>query len=105
MKRFTMERWLGYCRIDLALLVAASVLSGLCPCRPAVAAGIIPPDRRIDWSPGIPGGIPTYPVALNVKDAPYSVKGDGCSRSIRASKMPKSSTFSWFPVGKPPLSQ
>src|SRR5271157_2176865 len=34
MKRFPMERWLGCCRIDLVLLAAASVLSGLCPCRP-----------------------------------------------------------------------
>jgi hypothetical protein len=38
---------------------------------------MIPPDRRIDWSPGIPGGIPIYAVVLNVKDAPYSAKGDG----------------------------
>ena len=42
-----------------------------------MAAEIIPPDRRIDWSPGIPGGLPSYPVAINVKDGPYLAKGDG----------------------------
>ena len=29
---------------------------------------IIPPDRRIDWTPGIPGGIPEVPVVKNVMD-------------------------------------
>ncbi len=77
MRRFTMEPGLGRCRINSALLATALVLWELCPCRPAVAAEVIPPDRRIDWSPGIPGGIPAYPVVLNVKDAPYSAKGDG----------------------------
>jgi hypothetical protein len=43
---------------------------------------IIPPDRRIDWSPGIAGGIPVYAVGINVKDAPYSAKGDGSNGSI-----------------------
>jgi hypothetical protein len=36
---------------------------------------IIPADRRIDWNPGIPGGIPTYPDGVNVKD--FGAKGDG----------------------------
>jgi hypothetical protein len=40
-------------------------------------AEIIPSERRIDWKPGIPGGIPEYPVCANVKDPPYSAVGDG----------------------------
>jgi len=38
---------------------------------------VIPDDRRIDWKPGIPGGIPIYPPFASVKDAPYGAKGDG----------------------------
>jgi hypothetical protein len=38
---------------------------------------LIPANRRIDWKPGIPGGIPTYPVFASVLDAPYSAGGDG----------------------------
>jgi len=38
---------------------------------------ILSSDRRIDWSPGIPGGIPNYPIGINVKDAPYNAAGDG----------------------------
>ena len=29
---------------------------------------IIPPDRRIDWNPGVPDGIPEVPVVVNVLD-------------------------------------
>lgn len=44
----------------------------------AVVAGIIPADRRIEWRPGIPGGIPIRTVIFaNVKDAPYNARGDG----------------------------
>ncbi len=39
-------------------------------------AEIIPPDRRIAWNPGIPGGIPHYTVIFaNVHD--YGAAGDG----------------------------
>jgi len=45
---------------------------------PAVVAEIIPSDRRIEWQPGIPGGIPIRTaIFANVKDAPYNAKGDG----------------------------
>jgi hypothetical protein len=40
--------------------------------------GLIPPDRRVDWAPGIPGGIPSYEtVCANVREAPYNAAGDG----------------------------
>ncbi|MBI3830480.1 MAG: hypothetical protein HY291_13250 [Planctomycetes bacterium] len=38
---------------------------------------LIPEDRRIEWKPGIPGGIPKYPPFASVKDPPYGAKGDG----------------------------
>lgn len=41
----------------------------------AQAASPIPADRRMDWKPGVPGGIPAYPVFVNAKDA--GAKGDG----------------------------
>lgn len=38
---------------------------------------IIPPERKIDWSPGIPGGIPSRTtICANVKNAPYNAAGD-----------------------------
>ncbi len=37
---------------------------------------IIPENRRIEWSPGIPGGIPDYPIGVNVLDY-GSVPDDG----------------------------
>jgi hypothetical protein len=44
----------------------------------AVAAAIIPPDRRIEWRPGIPGGIPIRTtIFTSVKDDPFNAKGDG----------------------------
>jgi len=39
---------------------------------------IIPADRRADWNPGIPGGIPSRAtICANVRNAPYNAKGDG----------------------------
>jgi len=39
---------------------------------------IIPAGRRINWKPGIPGGIPNRTVIFaNVKNAPYNAVGDG----------------------------
>jgi hypothetical protein len=40
-------------------------------------ASLIPADRRIEWKPGVPGGIPSYPVFCSVRDAAYGAKGDG----------------------------
>jgi hypothetical protein len=53
-------------------------------CGRTAAAEIIAPDRRIDWSPGIPGGIPAYPSDVNAKDAPYAAKGDGTADDTAA---------------------
>lgn len=38
---------------------------------------IIPSDRRIDWCPGITGGIPEYPVFCNVLKSPYNADNTG----------------------------
>ena len=55
----------------------ALLLLGFFSTPPAVAGEIIPPERRIDWSPGTGGPIALYSVAINVKKAPYLAKGDG----------------------------
>jgi hypothetical protein len=45
---------------------------------PLVAAALIPEGRRVDWHPGVPGGIPSYgTVCATVTSAPYNAKGDG----------------------------
>ena len=45
---------------------------------------IISSDRRINWSPGIPGGIPNYPLGINVKNSPYNAQGDGVTDDTTA---------------------
>src|SRR5690349_2540064 len=44
----------------------------------APGTSIIHSDRRVDWHPGIPGGIPNRTtICAKVTDPPYSAKGDG----------------------------
>ncbi len=47
-------------------------------------ADIIPTDRRIDWNPGVPGGIPNYLIGVNVMD--YGATGDGVTDDTAAIK-------------------
>ncbi|HRT61712.1 MAG TPA: glycosyl hydrolase family 28-related protein [Syntrophales bacterium] len=48
-------------------------------------AQIIPFERRITWSPGIPGGIPQRTTTCaNVKNSPYNAKGDGVNDDTAA---------------------
>lgn len=76
-------------RLPLRLLPAACVLA-ICAAGPRPAGaqggrtGMIPEDRRMDWKPGIPGGIPEYPVFANVRAAPYEAKGDGVADDTAA---------------------
>lgn len=76
--RFAKEE--GEQEMNGAVTVGGSVallLLGFFSTPPAVAGEIIPPERRIDWSPGTGGPIALYSVAINVKKAPYLAKGDG----------------------------
>jgi hypothetical protein len=51
----------------LALLLAGS----------QVCAQVIPPDRRIAWSPGVRGVIPSPTSIINVRHPPFNATGDG----------------------------
>src|SRR5690606_3076556 len=51
---------------------------------------IIPAERRIEWSPGVPGGIPHYPVQNNVLD--FGAVGDGEADDTQAIKDALSAT-------------
>jgi hypothetical protein len=84
MRRFTTVELHGQARMVWILLAAVMVLPGLWPHVAAIADDIIPAGRRIDWSPGIPAGIPAYPVGVNVKHAPFSTKGDGVADDTAA---------------------
>ena len=58
-------------RASLAALLTACVIS-------TAYAEIIPADRRIDWDPGIPGGIPhddTQPGAQSLRTGPPLAQG------------------------------
>ena len=49
-----------------------------------ISQDIVPSSRRIDWQPGIPEGIPTYPVGVNLED--YGAVGDGITDDTEAFK-------------------
>jgi hypothetical protein len=49
-----------------------------------VAAALIPEARRVDWHPGVPGGIPSYAACATVTAAPYNAKGDGVADDAAA---------------------
>ncbi len=71
---------------------------------PAPLGGdLIPSDRRIQWDPGVPGGIPVYPVGVNVKNSPYNAAGDGVTDDYSAvtnaiARCPNGSAV-YFPPG------
>ena len=69
------SRW---ARRTLAVAAAALLASATDLVRAGDRPGdIIPDDRRMDWRPGVPGGIPNYPVFASAKSAAYGAKGDG----------------------------
>ncbi len=65
---------------------------------------IIPSDRRIDWNPGIPPGIPgNYTLCANVKNSPYNAVGDGLADDTvafqNALSACSSGTYVYVPAG------
>lgn len=73
------------------LTVAASVVP-IGPAQVAPPIGLhldtnvfrLPDERTIPWKPGIPGGIPYYLTAVNVKNAPFNARGDGVADDYSA---------------------
>lgn len=61
----------------LGLLAPLAALAAPAGRADGPATWALPEDRRMDWKPGVPGGIPSYPVFASVKAAPYGAKGDG----------------------------
>src|SRR5262245_62109189 len=76
--RFCMIGWRGFLFTTVAGLAVAAELG-------TSRAEIIPVDRRINWSVGIPGGIPVRTnIFASVKAAPYSAHGDGVTDDTAA---------------------
>jgi hypothetical protein len=65
--------------ILLPKLLAAALLGlpAMCASAAAISGEVIPPERRIEWSPGLGRPIARYDAAINVKEAPYLAKGNG----------------------------
>lgn len=60
-----------------AVLVALVACVAVFPMQAVAGLDVIPSDRRIDWNPGIPGGIPERTiVCADVTEAPYSAIAD-----------------------------
>jgi hypothetical protein len=62
------------------ILVALAII-----CAGIGFAEIIPRERRVEWNPGIPGGIPARTkIFASVKDAPYNALGDNRADDTKA---------------------
>ncbi len=63
---------------NLVVAVTLLLMSPLVdPVQQGKTTSLIPEERRMEWKPGVPGGIPSYPGFASVKAAPYGAKGDG----------------------------
>ena len=68
------------------LFVVQILTLGLLALDVAVVRGeIIPPERRINWQPGVPGGIPNRTtIFCNATNPPYNARGDGVTDNSAA---------------------
>jgi hypothetical protein len=92
----TYRRGTRLCRsvlIGVSVLITYTALVAQIPIDP------LPPDRRITWQPGVVGGIPTVPVAVNVRAAPFNAVGDDTAAFRSAINAVTSSGAVWIPAG------
>ena len=61
--------------VSLLLCVSPFCLLALSPQARTGSVPYLTPERVVDWQPGIPGGIPSFPVVSSVTD--YGAVGDG----------------------------
>lgn len=74
-----MKKYLFFCAISVSILLIVFfvVKNYFKPVVLAQDAYSLPAERKIDWSPGILGGIPeNYTLCANVKNSPYNAVGD-----------------------------
>lgn len=85
---------------SLSILVLLASYGEAAASRPALDA-VLPAQRRLTWSAGIPGGIPDVPVEANVRD--FGAVGDGISDDTAAIRNAIASVTSggavYFPEG------